>query len=140
MADFPDVLRGLYTGLPVLLNGTTISINGTPTPLAGIKAGTETKDSLDADAVNGFVRVTLIDDPDDGITRDATVDVEFFSTTYARGRAVSERIRGILRHEAKIGGVIIDRRITKSGPKEADWDENQNVRRFIATYVLSTRR
>src|SRR5687767_7131773 len=105
--DFPDILKALYKGLPPLLNGLTIDIDGTPTALAGITAGVVNPAALETAAIPGFIRVGTVDDPDNETSREAVVDVEFFSTSYHRGLAVSERIRGILRETRKINGVII---------------------------------
>lgn len=140
MDDFPPLIRALVDGVPPILNGQTVKINGVPTVLAGIEAGGSTGDDLDAQAVAGFLRFSMVNDPDNGITRFATVDVETFTTSYARGEAVAERIRGILLNERRIGGVILDRRITVSGPREVPWDDNENLRRFLSTHRISTRR
>lgn len=142
MTDFPPLQDALRVGLPLLLNGQEVPI-GFPTvvqtELAGITAGTSLPSDLAARAVAGFIRPTVLDDPDDGVTRVAVVDIEVFCTRYDRGIAIMERIRGILRSETRIGGVVLDRRTT-SGPKEVRWDDNNSIRRFISTNRISTRR
>ncbi len=140
MDDFPPLIRALVAGMPPLLNGQTVKVGSTDTVLAGITAGGSTGDNLDTQAVNGFLRFSMVLDPDNGVTRFATVNVETFTTSYARGEAVAERIRGILLNERRIGGVILDRRITVSGPREVPWDDNENLRRFLSTHRISTRR
>ena len=137
--DFPNLRNALITELPGLLNGQTVDVAGTATLLAGITAGDSTGDDLDAVAVAGFVRIEILDDVDNGITRLATVDIDVFTTTTSRTAAIAERIRGILRDETKIGAVVIDRRRTRSGPKRVPWD-NSRIRRSNATYTISTRR
>jgi len=142
MADFPPLQDALRVGLPQLLNGQVVLVGyptRTPYTIAGVTAGSSLPSDLEAKAVAGFIRPTVLDDPDDGVTRFATVDIEFFCTRYDRGMAISERIRGILRDERRVGGVILDRRST-SGPKEVRWDDNDNVRRFLSTHRISTRR
>lgn len=138
--DFPPVIRALVLGWPALINGQTVKVGSTVTVLDGITAGTDYGTDLAAKAVKGFVRFSLVDDPDDGITRFAVVDVETFTTTYSLGQAIAERNRGILLGVRSVGGVILDRRRTASGPKEVRWDENNNVRRFVSTHRISTRR
>jgi hypothetical protein len=140
--DFPPLQDALRVGLPQLLNGQTVLVGfptRVPVLLAGITSGTSIPDDLAAKAVAGFVRPTVIDNIDDGVTQTAVVDVEFFCTRYDRGMAVAERIRGILLNERRVGGVVLDRRTT-SGPKEVRWDQNNTVRRFLSTGRISTRR
>lgn len=138
--DFPKLLRALVAGWPAQINNQTVLVGTTSTALSGITAGLTNPDDLTAKAVAGFIRFSTVDDPDDGVTRFATIDVETFTTSYARGEAIAERNRGILLGVRRIGGVIIDRCSTTSGPKEVRWDENDNVRRFVSTHRISTRR
>ena len=142
MTDFPPLQDALRVGLPQLLNGSTVKVgypNRVDTLLEGITSGTSIPSDLELKAVKGFIRPTVLDDPDNGVTRFATVDIEFFCTRYDRGMAVAERIRGILLSERRIGGVVLDRCIT-GGPKEVPWDDNANVRHFLSTHRISTRR
>jgi hypothetical protein len=142
MADFPPLQDALKVGLPTLLNGKTVLVgfpNRVEYTMAGITSGTSIPTDLETKAALGFIRPTVLDDPDDGVTRIATVDIEFFCTRYDRGMAIAERIRGILRSERRIGGIVLDRRRT-SGPREVPWDDNANVRRFLSTHRISTRR
>lgn len=140
LADFPDVLTALRTGIPAILNGQTVKIAGADVVLEGIAAGTSLPADLEGRSVNGFLRFSTLQDPDNEITRFMSVDVETFCTRYDRGYAIAERIRGILLSETRIGGVVLDRRITTSGPREVRWDDNDNVRRFLSTHRISTRR
>jgi hypothetical protein len=142
MADFPPLQDALRVGLPQLLNGQSVLVGyptRTPYTIANVTSGTSIPSDLETKAAAGFIRPTVLDDPDDGVTRFATVDIELFITRYDRGMAISERIRGILRDERRIGGIVLDRRST-SGPKEVPWDDNDNVRRFLSTHRISTRR
>lgn len=139
LPDFPDLLTALRAGIPPILNGQTVSIAGSDVELAGITAGTSLPVDLETPAAAGYLRFSTLQDPDDGITRVMSVDVEVFCTRYDRGYAIAERIRGILRSETSIGGVVLDRRIT-SGPREVPWDQNDNIRRFLSTNRISTRR
>lgn len=132
----------LAVGLEELLNGSVVPV-GFPEPvmttLAGITAGSRVPADLATPAAKGYVRVTVLNDVDDGVTRDLTIDTEVFCTSYARGMAIGERIRGILRTETRIAGVVLDRRTT-GGPKEVPWDDNNTIRRFLSTHRISTRR
>lgn len=139
LPDYPDLLDALRSGLPDLLNGQQVMIGSSLVTLSGITAGTSLPADVEGVAGPGFVRLGALNDPDDGITRYMDVTTEVFSTRYDRGRAIGERIRGILLSETRIGGVTIDRRTT-SGPREVPWDDNNRVRRFIATHRITTRR
>jgi len=142
VTDFPPLQDALRYGLPPLLNGNQVLVgfpNRVPYTMTGITSGTSIPSDLEAKAALGFIRPTVLDDPDDGVTRFAVVDIQFFCTRYDRGMAISERIRGILRDERRIGGVILDRRRT-GGPKEVPWDDNDTVRCFLSTHRISTRR
>jgi len=142
MAGFPPLEMALKSGLLPLLNGQTVPI-GFPEPvdteLEDITSGVSIPSDLAAKAVAGFIRPTVVNDPDDGVTRYATVNIEVFCTKYDRGMAIAERIRGILLSETRIGGVVLDRRTT-SGPREVPWDDNNTIRRFLSTNRISTRR
>lgn len=129
---FPDVELALVTGIPAAL---------ADAGFADVTAGDSTPSNLEARAATGFVRVGIVADPDDAITRRATVDVECFATTRARGYALGEAIRGIMLSRRAVGGMLLDRVETVSGPKRVPWDENnEKIRRFLATYRISTRR
>ena len=80
-----------------------------------------------------------MDDPDDGYTRQALVDIDIFATTRAVAYALGEQTRGLMLSLRRLGGVTIDRTLTVSGPKRVPWD-NTNLRRVLATYRISTRR
>lgn len=136
---FQDAMK---VGLPPLLNGKTVPIGyptRVPTLLAGITSGTSIPSDLAAKAVAGFIRPTVIADEDDGVTRYLVVDIEVFCTRYDRGMAIAEAIRGILRTETRVGGIVLDRRKT-SGPREVPWDDNNTIRRLLSTNRISTRR
>jgi hypothetical protein len=138
--DYPDLLRALVTGWPGLINGEQVVVGSTLTTLSGITAGFENPANLKAAASAGFVRFTIVDDPQGDVTRSAVVDMEVFALTYSRGMAIAMRSCSILLSVRKVGGVILDRRSTPSGPKEVRWDDDDDVRRFVSTHRISTRR
>jgi hypothetical protein len=138
--DYPDLLRALVVGWPGLINGQVVAVGSTPTTLSGITAGFENPANLQAAASAGFARFTIVDDPQGDVTRSAVVDMETFALTYSRGMAIAMRGCSILLSVRKVGGVILDRRSTTSGPKEVPWDEDDDVRRFVSTHRISTRR
>lgn len=125
---FPDIETALVNGLPPLL---VVPGGGT------VSAGTTTPSNLDARLP--FLRVTLVEDPDDGVTRQATVDIDIFGGTRAVAYALGEQTRGLMLSLRRLDGVTIDRVLTVSGPKRVPWD-NTNIRRVLATYRISTRR
>lgn len=128
---FPDIETALIEGLPPLL----------VVPGGGVvKAGSVTDSKLtDYVAAGAFMRVGVIGGGDDGFTRRAEVDIEHFAASRARAYALAEQTRGILLSKRTIGGVVIDRLVTVSEPKRVPWD-NVNIRRFLTTYRISTRR
>lgn len=126
---FPDMEEALIYGLPPALEATYgrtgVTVGGNvPAALTGTSA---------------FVRIQLLDDPDDGITRTAVVDVDVFAGTRSLAYDVAQEIRGVLGSVRALGGVLLDEVATESGPKRVPWD-NQTIRRFLATYRISTRR
>lgn len=127
---FPDVETELILGLPPLL---VIDGGGT------IKAGSVTDNNLTVDVSAGaFMRVGVLDDVGDHLTRRLTVDIEHFAATRRVAYALAEQTRGIFLSKRAIGGLLVDS-VTVSGPKRVPWD-NTNIRRFLATYRISTRR
>jgi len=135
-------VTGLEGGSPVI--ETPLSW-GLP-PLFGVpgggvvKAGSVTDSKLTEHvASGGFMRVGVVGGGDDGFTRRAEVDIEHFAATRSAAYALAEQTRGILLSKRTIGGVVIDRLVTVSEPKRVPWD-NSNIRRFLATYRISTRR
>lgn len=125
---FPDIETALVNGLPPLL---VVSGGGSVT------AGTTTPSNLDAKLP--FLRVSVVEDPDDGYTRQATVDIDIFGATRAVAYALGEQTRGLMLSLRRLDGVTLDRVLTVSGPKRVPWD-NTNIRRVLATYRISTRR
>lgn len=129
---FPDIEKALIVGIPVALAARGFE-------------GVTAKDTVPADSAlasllsAGFVRVQLINDPDDFFTRFAEVNIECFASTRSVAYDVSEEIRDVLLSSRNLGGVVMDRIETTSGPKRVPWD-NSNVRRFLSTYKIHTRR
>lgn len=126
---FPDIEDGLIGWLQTRLTppaGGTLLVAGTYTPEM-------------EKAHKAVVRVELLDDPDDGITRAAFVQIEVFASTRSVAYPLAQEIRGALLSTRKVGEIVVDRVDTVSGPKRVPWD-NANIRRFLATYRISTRR
>lgn len=137
--DFPDLRRALILGLPAKINGQIVRIGTQDVTLSGVTVGEAPTSVIEAAAVNGFIAVETIDSQESGTTRRTTVVVDVYATTQDRMAAIAERTGGILRDETQIGGVILDRFNTRSGPKRVPWD-NSKIRKSSATYVISTRR
>jgi hypothetical protein len=129
---FPDIEKALMDGLPPRL-----AELGRP----GVGVGDSVPDDakLAAFKNTGFLRISLLDDPDNAITRIATVDIDCFAGTRSVAYDVSKKVRGILLSSRSLGGVTIDLVSTTTGPKRVPWD-NANVRRLLSTYRISTRR
>ena len=127
---FPDLEASFVSWLPgVLLPAGKIR--------AGLSFGPDEEDDLNADG-GAFVRVTNVVAPDDGFTKVSTVHFDFFAASRGVGYAVAGQVGGLLYNTRKVVGVVIDR-VTVSGPTEAPWD-NSNIRRFLVTTRISTRR
>lgn len=86
------------------------------------------------------IRVRCIGGSDDRISDHPRVDVEVFGATRAVAKPLAETIRQRLisgGHRTAHG--VIDRATTEVGPQEIPY-EDPDVRRWSATYRLSTRR
>lgn len=104
--------------------------------------GTVTPADLGARVAAGrfFVRVTMITGRDDRLTAYPVVDVDTFGPTRDATRDLAERIRAhLLGYPLSVGTVTLDRVVTETAPFQAPW-EDENVRRRLATYRISTRR
>lgn len=132
LADpFPDAEGRLAVALPPLLTHPT---GGT------ITSGTVTDSKLDQYVTAGaFLRVGVVDSSDDGITQRVLVDIEIFAASRAVAYALAEQIRGIMLSRREFDGMLVDQARTVSGPKRVPWDNN-NIRRFLVTSRISTRR
>jgi hypothetical protein len=88
-------------------------------------------------------QVNRIGGGDDVVTIDrANVDVDTYAGTRAAALALSERVREELRLRLPgvvVGGVEVCRVDTLSGPAWRPYDDTTNVRRFGATYQITTR-
>lgn len=126
---YPDIETVLIDWLKTVLTapaGGSLYVGGTYTPEI-------------EKAHAAAVRVELLDDPDDGITRVAYVQIEVYARTRSVAYSLSQEIRDVLWSSRSYGGMVRDRIFTVSGPKRVPWD-NANIRRFLATYRISTRR
>jgi len=128
---FPDLELALIQGIPPLL-----AEMGKP----DVKAGDTAPSNLATVAAKGFVRVQVLSDPDDAFTRRATVDIDYFALTRAGAYDLGVKTHGILLSARSLGGVVLDRVETVSGPKRVPWGSQPEIRRFLSTYRISTRR
>lgn|SRR5690606_22532593 len=135
LADpFPDVETALYQGLRVV---------GLMSPQGGpVSTGPSFLPSHESamGTTGAHVRVIYLAGPDDKITSTGLVDIDVFAARRGVGYAVAEQVRGIMNSARSLGGIVIDQSTTVSGPKQVPWDDNENIRRFLATYRVSTRR
>jgi hypothetical protein len=107
-------------------------------PLSGGRVNDATPPDLESRMP--FQRVERIGGADDGVTDDASVDVEAFAGTRAEAWALAEDQRQLLldgRHGTEFG--LIDHVRTVAGPSRRPWD-NPKVHRFGATYRITARR
>lgn len=119
---FPDVQRLLVDDLEALAGSGHTAIE-TPVDLEGKLP---------------FVRVMRTGGPADLVTDYPTIEVDVFAATYTDGVLLAEKIRQRL-----VGPPppvrVIDRCRCDIGPRELPWGDGI-VRRFGATYSMSTRR
>jgi hypothetical protein len=86
------------------------------------------------------VRVLGAGGHDDRITSRERVDVESFAATRGEARELAGQVRTAM-HAAShtvIDGWLIDLVHTEAGPMWLDY-QNENVRRYLATYLVLTR-
>jgi hypothetical protein len=123
---YPDVERLLVTYLGAAL---------------GVRVVTDLPANLQQ--ILPLVQVGRVGGADDVVTIDrARVDVDVFAT--GRGAAVelAERCRDALRMSLPgqvVGGVTVSRVRTGEGPAWRPYDDTTGVRRFGATYEITTR-
>lgn len=129
---FPDLEKAGFMalrGLVVMPTGGTLTTG----------PDFSTDDSAGLTGKNAHIAVVKRDDSDDTITMQAFLDIDVFAASRQVGYDVAEQVRGIMHSTRRLDGVVIDRVLTTSGPKQVPWD-NSNVRRFSATYRISARR
>lgn len=86
------------------------------------------------------IRVRVVGGSDDRISDHPRVDVETFGPTRAVSKPLAETIRQrLLAGGHRTAHGVIDRATTEVGPQEIPYDD-PDVRRWSATYRLSTRR
>lgn len=129
LGSFPDVevmvMDGLEAAFPTLIGRVA-----TETP-ADLQTRLETGD---------FVRVGLVTGSDNRFTNFSVVDIDVFSRTRQGSHDLAELIRAwLLGYPLTVGTATIDRVVTETAPFQAPW-EDENVRRRLATYRISTRR
>lgn len=124
--DWPD----LETALMNWLQETVVLPDG-----GVLRTGT----SLAFNEGESYIRVAVLDCPDDGLTQHATVEIDTFSPSRNLSYNLGRQVRRLLQTARRIDGVLVDRLLTVSGPKRVPWD-NSNTRRHLARYRISTRR
>lgn len=121
---FPDVEASLVKHLTTVL---------------GVTAATSTPGDLEARP--GFVRIQRgPGGAHDGITDQASLDVEAFAPTRAAARALAERVREALMalQGHRSNAVLYDQVVTSVAPYWLDY-RNPKINRFVATYSLAFR-
>lgn len=126
---FPDievmVMDGLEAAFPALVG----------------RLSTETPATLQTLLATGdFVRIGKVTGTNDRYTDYSVVDVDVFARNRQRSHDLAEAIRAwLLGYPLTVGTATIDRVVTETAPATAPW-EDENVRRYLATYRISTRR
>jgi len=121
-ARFPDVQAALVALLA---------------PMAGGRAGIETPADLESRLP--FVRVMRTGGGSGRVSDSATVQVDVFAASYGAGEDLAERVRQYLTgRPLRHGRAVLDRVVCESAPVELPWAPR--VRRFVATYVVTSRR
>lgn len=123
LTGFPDTEAALLAVLVDLAGNGTI----TPTNLADVLP---------------FVRVMRFGGSDDLLTDTARVDVDCFAATRPAAQSLAEAVRQrMLSYPHVVDGVgTIDYATTDLAPNEVPWSDSQSVRRFTASYTVTTRR
>jgi hypothetical protein len=121
LAAFPDVERIL---------GDLLGDLGT----IGSETGIDLQERLP------FIRVRRVGGTDDRVTDATRVDIDVYATDATAAKALTETIRQrLISGPSQTTYGILDRAWTESGPQTAPTDD-QNIRRVITTYRISTRR
>lgn len=126
-AGFPDSERIVVNLLASLVSG--CSNIGTATP-------------ADLQAMLPYIRVQRIGGDDDGFTDSALVAIDAFAATRDDARALAEAIRQrfITPGPKVVVGGSIDGAVTATAPNEIPWSDDQEIRRFTASYRITARR
>lgn len=119
---FPDVARVLADDLEALAG---VGHTGGETP-------------VDLLSKLPFVRVLRVGGFSDAFNDHPTVDIDVYAATYTAAELLAERIRQRIVGPPPAVGVL-DRARCDVSPFEAPWPD-ETVRRFNATYSLTTRR
>lgn len=94
----------------------------------------------EGDAWDPLVRVLGTGGIDDRITDYPLVDVDTFSRDRQTAYDLCEAIRArLLEFPHRVSGALIDRVQTNRRPSRGPW-QDENVHRYMASYVLSIRR
>jgi hypothetical protein len=121
LAAFPDVERIL---------GDLLGDLGT----VGSETGIDLQEHLP------FIRVRRVGGTDDRVTDATRVDIDVYATDATAAKSLTETIRQrLISGPSRTSYGVLDRAWTESGPQTAPTDD-QNIRRVITTYRISTRR
>jgi hypothetical protein len=101
--------------------------------------GTVTPSNLQT--VLPFIRVMRLGGTDDRFTDTARIDIDMFESTRPLVWTLAETVRQrMLSYPHTTNDGTIDFVVTSSAPFEVPWGDPTNVRRFVATYTVATRR
>lgn len=123
---WPDLETAVMNWLPTVLVGPE-----------GAEVGFGTTLSFEDGGL--YVRVTVIDAPNDGLTQQVVMDVDTFAPSRQVSYDLGKQVCYLLENARRIDGVLVDRLLTVSGPKRVPWD-NSNTRRHLSRFRISTRR
>jgi len=127
---FPDVQKLLVEDLTAYL----IAAELTDAGHAGIETPPDLADQLP------FIRVLRVGGPSTRVNDHAVVDVDIFAATYATGWDLAEDVRQHLCGPPPPVGAF-DRIVCDIAPRELVWgDSDDGIRRFNATYTITSRR
>lgn len=103
-------------------------------------AAVAVEDPYDLLATLPFAKVTRVSGPTDYVTDTATVDVDSFNTDRATALATanSVHLRMLALRGTQVDGCLIDDVDVLMSPTWVDY-EDEHARRYVATYILSTR-
>lgn len=110
--------------------------------LVDLVAGCDNIGSVTPSTLQGslpYVRIQRFGGEDDGFTDAALVSIDAFAGDRTTARTLAEAIRQRLLTGAYIG-TALDCATTATGPNEIPWSEDQEVRRFAASYRVTARR
>lgn len=126
-AGFPDSERIIVNLLADLVGGCA-------------NIGTATPSTLQTTLP--FIRVQRIGGDDDGFSDSALVAIDAFAADRDDARALAEAIRQrfLTPGPKVVVGGSIDGAVTATAPNEIPWSDDQEIRRFTASFRITARR